>query len=103
MEAISIFLISTPVAHLDRMVDEVYNATGCINQDKSMSKKQVQTISDIARLAGVSKSTVSRALNDSPLIADETKQRIHLIASQHDFRINARARQLSLQQSYTIA
>ena len=68
-----------------------------------MAKKSVQTIEDIARLANVSKSTVSRALNDSPLVKDETKERIRAIASQHRFRINAPARQLSLKQSRTIA
>jgi DNA-binding LacI/PurR family transcriptional regulator len=68
-----------------------------------MSKKPVQTIADIARLANVSKSTVSRALNDSPLIGDETKERIRAIAREHNFRINAPARRLSLKQSRTIA
>jgi DNA-binding LacI/PurR family transcriptional regulator len=68
-----------------------------------MSKKTVKTIADIARLAGVSKSTVSRALNDSPLIGDETKERIQAIAKKHNFRINIPARQLSLKQSHTIA
>jgi DNA-binding LacI/PurR family transcriptional regulator len=61
------------------------------------------TIADIARLAGVSKSTVSRALNDSPLIGDETKERIREIAEQHRFQINAPARRLSLKQSRTVA
>jgi DNA-binding LacI/PurR family transcriptional regulator len=68
-----------------------------------MSEKPVHTIADIARLAKVSKSTVSRALNDSPLIKQETKERIRLIARQYNFRINAPARQLSLRQSCTIA
>jgi DNA-binding LacI/PurR family transcriptional regulator len=68
-----------------------------------MSKKTVQTIADIARLANVSKSTVSRALNDSPLIGQETKERIRAIAQQYNFRTNAPARQLSLKQSHTIA
>jgi DNA-binding LacI/PurR family transcriptional regulator len=79
-----------------------YNATGCKNQGK-MSKKSVRTIADIAELAGVSKSTVSRALNDSPLIGDETKSRIQSLAHEHNFQINVPARQLSLQQSQTIA
>jgi DNA-binding LacI/PurR family transcriptional regulator len=68
-----------------------------------MSTKTVRTIADIAKLAGVSKSTVSRALNDSPLIGEETKAHIHSIARQHNFQINAPARRLSTQKSRTIA
>ena len=68
-----------------------------------MSAKAPQTIADIARLAGVSKSTVSRALNDSPLIGDGTKQRIRAIAAEHRFQLNVPARRLSLKQSHTIA
>lgn len=79
-----------------------YNAIGCINQG-TMSTNPVRTIADIARLAGVSKSTVSRALNDSPLIGEETKARIRDLAREHNFQINAPARQLSMKQSRTIA
>ena len=68
-----------------------------------MSNKTVRTIADIAKLAGVSKSTVSRALNDSPLIGEETKAQIRAIAKQHNFQINAPARRLSMQESRTIA
>ena len=68
-----------------------------------MSRSSVKTIADIARLAGVSKSTVSRALNDSPLIGEETKARIRSIARQHNFQLNAPARRLSLKESRTIA
>ncbi|MEW6402060.1 MAG: LacI family DNA-binding transcriptional regulator [Chloroflexota bacterium] len=68
-----------------------------------MSKKTVKTIADIARMAGVSKSTVSRALNDSPLIGTETKERIRQIAREHNFQVNVAARQLSKKQSRTIA
>ena len=68
-----------------------------------MSKKTVQTIADIARIANVSKSTVSRALNDSPLVKEETKDQIRAIAQQYNFRLNAPARRLSLKQSCTVA
>jgi DNA-binding LacI/PurR family transcriptional regulator len=68
-----------------------------------MKKGSVKTIADIAKLAGVSKSTVSRALNDSPLIGEETKEKIRSIARQHNFQVNASARQLSKQESCTIA
>jgi DNA-binding LacI/PurR family transcriptional regulator len=68
-----------------------------------MARKTIQTIDDIARIAKVSKSTVSRALNDSPLVKQETKEQIRAIAQQHNFRLNAPARRLSLRQSYTVA
>jgi DNA-binding LacI/PurR family transcriptional regulator len=63
---------------------------------------RVKTIADLARLAAVSKSTVSRALSDSPLIGRETKERIRALAAAHDFRLNIPARRLSLRRSNTI-
>lgn len=43
------------------------------------------TMDDLARLAGVSVSTVSRALNDAPLISARTKQRIWALAREHGY------------------
>jgi DNA-binding LacI/PurR family transcriptional regulator len=43
------------------------------------------TLEDIAKLAGVSVSTVSRALNDHPLISTRTKQRVWALARDHDY------------------
>lgn len=57
---------------------------------------------DIARLAGVSKSTVSRALSDSPLVNEETKKKIRELAKQHHYIIDQRARNFRLQQTNTI-
>jgi DNA-binding LacI/PurR family transcriptional regulator len=68
-----------------------------------MADSRVQTIADIARLAGVSKSTVSRALNDSSLIGSETKGRIREIAREHRFQMSDPARRLSLRQSNVVA
>jgi DNA-binding LacI/PurR family transcriptional regulator len=68
-----------------------------------MIDKSVQTIADIARICCVSKSTVSRALSDSPLISTGTKERIQTVAKEHNFQINIPARRLSLQRSRTIA
>ncbi|WP_019833553.1 LacI family DNA-binding transcriptional regulator [Sphingomonas sp. PR090111-T3T-6A] len=43
------------------------------------------TLEDLAKLAGVSVSTVSRALNDQPLISARTKQRIWALAREHNY------------------
>jgi DNA-binding LacI/PurR family transcriptional regulator len=72
-------------------------------ENLTMSKKTVRTLEDIARLANVSTSTVSRALNNSPLINQETKARIQAIAREHNYRINVSARNLRMRQSNTIA
>jgi DNA-binding LacI/PurR family transcriptional regulator len=52
------------------------------------------SIKDIARLAGVSHSTVSRALNRSPLIPLETAERIQKIAKEQGYTASAVARSL---------
>src|SRR4051794_39941858 len=68
-----------------------------------MASTRAQTIADIARLAGVSKSTVSRALNDSPLISAETKDKTRELAREHRFQMNEPARRLSRKQSQVAA
>ena len=60
------------------------------------------TIKDIAKIAGVSHSTVSRSLNDSPLISEKTKKRIKQIADDLDFQFNANARSLNTKRTGTI-
>lgn len=61
------------------------------------------TIRELAKLAGVSPSTVSRCLNDSPLIPEETRIRIRQIAADEGFTFNASARSLSLGRTGTVA
>ncbi|MCE5255887.1 MAG: LacI family transcriptional regulator [Spirochaetaceae bacterium] len=61
------------------------------------------TTRDIARLAGVSVSTVSRSLNDNPRISVETRERIKRLASELDFEFDASARSLSTRRSGTVA
>lgn len=53
------------------------------------------TLKDIADLANTSVSTVSRSLNDSDLVAEETKQRIKAIAMARGYEFNAMARGLA--------
>lgn len=50
------------------------------------------TIFDIAKIAGVSRSTVSRALNNDSGISDETKEKILNVIKEMNYRPNVNAR-----------
>jgi len=60
------------------------------------------SIKDVAQAAGVSHSTVSRALNDSPLVTEETRARIKTTALEMGYIPNAVARSLKAQRSGTV-
>ncbi len=60
------------------------------------------TIKDIARLLNVSHTTVSRSLNDSPLISKETKDKVKEVARKYGYTPNVNARSLVLSKSYNI-
>lgn len=60
------------------------------------------TIKDIARIAGVSHTTVSRALRGNPVIAQETAARIRTIAREQGYHVSAAARSLKTSRSQTI-
>jgi LacI family transcriptional regulator len=53
------------------------------------------TIRDIADRLGISQSTVSRALRDSPLVAEETKNSVWQVARELDYTPNLLARSLA--------
>jgi DNA-binding LacI/PurR family transcriptional regulator len=65
-------------------------------------KPRVRNIADLARIAGVSAGTVSRALSDSGLISQKTRERIKALAREHDFRPNILARNLRIQRTGSI-
>ncbi len=61
------------------------------------------TIRDVAREAGVSPGTASRALNDSPLVAEATRRLVLEAARRLNYQPNILARRLSLGKTLTIA
>ncbi|MFT5162085.1 MAG: DNA-binding LacI/PurR family transcriptional regulator [Alteromonadaceae bacterium] len=58
---------------------------------------------DIAYRAGVSQSTVSRALRNSPLVNQKTREKIQAIAKELNYKVDKNASNLRLQSSATIA
>lgn len=67
-----------------------------------MVKPGQSTINDVARLAGVSKKTVSRVINGSDLLNDDTRKRIEAVIAELGYKPNPQARALALRRNFLI-
>lgn len=63
---------------------------------------RIRNIAELARLAGVSAGTVSRALAGKSLVNQETRERIQALAREYGFRPNQMARRLRVQETRVI-
>lgn len=61
------------------------------------------TIRDVANRAGVGLGTVSRVINDSPLVSEATRERVNQVIQDLNYVPNPTARRLSLRKTLTIA
>ncbi len=61
------------------------------------------TIADVAREAGVSRTTVSHALNDKGYVDTQTRERVKAVARQLGYRPDVRAQRLRTGEASTIA
>lgn len=52
-------------------------------------------LEEVARLAGVSRSTVSRVINEDRRVSDDARQRVLAVIERHNFQPNAAARSLA--------
>lgn len=67
------------------------------------AEKRAVTMADIARLANVSKPTVSRALSNSPLVNEDTRSHVLQVANRHGYAVNRNAQKLRHKRTNTIA
>ncbi len=65
-------------------------------------RNKTPTINDVADLAGVSKRTVSRVINRSSLVNEETRVRVQKVIEQLQFTPNRQARGLAASRSFLI-
>lgn len=68
-----------------------------------MASQGKPTINDVARLANVSKKTVSRVINKSPLLSDKTRKKVEEVIKDLGFVPNMQARALALRRNFIIA
>ena len=70
-----------------------------MREDRSNRKP---TINDVARLAEVSKKTVSRVINQSPFVKEDTRTKINQIIEEIGFSPDPQARGLAFRRSFLI-
>jgi LacI family transcriptional regulator len=70
--------------------------------DTSASTSKKPTINDVARISGLSKKTVSRVLNNSPQVAEQTRQKVAAVIRQLNFAPDPQARSLASKRSFLL-
>lgn len=60
------------------------------------------TINDVARIAGVSKKTVSRVINRSPLLNQATREKVEAVIADLGYVPNPQARALALRRNFVL-
>ena len=77
-------------------------ATSKQASDTTRRNGRPPTINDVARLAGVSKKTVSRVINNSALLNEETRERVEGVIKQLGYVPNPQARALALRRNFLV-
>jgi LacI family transcriptional regulator len=73
-----------------------------MNDEADKGRKKRLTINDIARLSGVSKKTVSRVINRSPFLREDTRARVEAIMAETGYAPDPQARGLAFRRSFLI-
>lgn len=65
-------------------------------------KSKAPTINDVARVAGVSKKTVSRVINRSALLKQDTRKKVEAVIAELGYIPNPQARALALRRNFLL-
>ena len=88
------------IAYIDVALQQGYTV---LYKLETLPEDGSMTIERIAELAGVSRSTVSRVINNSPDVREETRVRVMRVIEEQGYYPNAAARSLASRKSRTIA
>ncbi|MXP10297.1 LacI family DNA-binding transcriptional regulator [Altererythrobacter halimionae] len=67
-----------------------------------ISSKRTPTINDVATRAGVSKKTVSRVINSSPMLKPQTREKVEKVIAELGYVPNPQARALALRRNFVL-
>lgn len=68
-----------------------------------MVRTKKLSINDVARLAGVSKKTVSRVINNEPNVSPKMLKKVQSVIDEHNYTPSPQARALSLRRSFLVS
>ena len=79
------------------------NTRNSIPASRTMVQKTKLNINDIARLAGTSKRTVSRVINNDPNVSQKMLKIVQRIIDENDYTPSRQARALSMRRSFLLS